>query len=750
MKGRSPPNRAAPTLGLLLALAAGTAPGEALAQAGRPEVVEVRFRGNEAFPSDSLARAIVTRQSECRSAVFQPFCWGGADFAMRRAYLPRQEFLLDPIRLKVWYQQRGYREANIDTETNVRQGGEVSVTFLVEEGQPVRVDSLEFVATGGIAISDLTGDLPLRVGDPLSTIALDATRDTLALRLSNQGYARAEVLRSFRIGRADPYAAVVTFDMAAGPLSRYGHLSVEGIENLSESTVLRTVQFREGDLYRGNQLQEAQARLFGLEIIGSASVVPDYVSGPDSVVPVAVRIQEGDPRRVRAGAGWTTSECLGVEAQWVHRDFLGGGRRLQVRGRISNILAQNFQDLLCPQGGSGPFASLNWLASVDLTQPWIFSTRNSFQASLFGERQSLPDVFVREAVGLSVSLTRNIGARTLFTLSYRPELSRLDAAEILFCTSFLVCTPEDISVLQGANWLAPVGLTYSRNVTNNLINPSRGYRLLADVEYADRWTGSNFTYTRIQGDLARFVRVTSRSVLAGRLRVGWVSAGAFEELIRPDSDVDIVHPQKRFYAGGANSVRGYPQSRLGPRVLTTDVENLLQPADAGGAGCAPEAILGLTCDASPLGDGGFQARPTGGTTVIEGSLEARIPLTATFQGALFTDVGQVWNAAGDLDLSSLRMTPGFGIRYLSPIGPLRFDLAYRFSGGESLAVVTNGVRPFAPATDDPDDRLQVAGGPIPWVATRALAALGPRVLYDDSPASSLRRWQLHISIGQAF
>ncbi len=734
---------------LLLALAAAAAPGEALAQAGRPEVVEVRFRGNEAFPSDSLARAIWTRQTECRSMVFKPFCWAGADFAMDRAFLPRREFLLDPIRLTVWYQQRGYREANIDTETSVRQGGEVAVTFLVEEGQPVHVDSVEFVGTEDTQIPDLTGGLPLRVGDPLSTFAADATRDTLTLRLQNRGYARAEVLRSFRIMRADPYSAVVAFDVEAGPLSRYGDVSVEGEENLSESTVLRTVQFRAGDLYRANQLQDAQVRLFGLEIIRSASVTPDF-SGPDSLIPVAVRIQEGDPRRVRAGAGWTTSECLDAEARWVHRNFLGGGRRLQVRGRVSNILARNFQDLLCPQGGSGPFASLNWLASLDLAQPWIFSTRNSFQTSLFGERQSLPDVFIRKAVGLSLALTRHIGLRTLLTLSYRPELSRLDAAEILFCTSFLVCTPEDISVLQRANWLAPVGLTFTRNVTNYALNPSRGYTLLLDMEYADRWTGSNFAYTRLQGDMARFARMTSGSVLAGRLRLGWVSPGAFEELIRPDSDVDIVHPQKRFYAGGANSVRGYPQSRLGPRVLTTDVENLLRPAAEGGAECAPEAILDLSCDASPLGDGGFQARPTGGTTVIEGSLEARISLSSTFQGALFTDVGQVWNASSDVDLSSVRMTPGFGVRYLSPIGPLRMDLAYRFSGGESLAVVTNGVRRFDGATDDLDDRLQVAGEPIPWVATRALATLGSRVLYGDSPAGSLRRWQLHISIGQAF
>jgi len=276
-----------------------------------------------------------------------------------------------------------------------------------------------------------------------------------------------------------------------------------------------------------------------------------------------------------------------------------------------------------------------------------------------------------------------------------------------------------------------------------------------DVEEGGRVTGSAFSYTRLQGDVARYARLLGGSVLAARVRAGWVTGGSFLGDLEGDAQVDIVHPQKRFYAGGANSVRGYPQSRLGPRVLTTDVERLLQPVSretsaGGGAGCTPQSIVDLSCDASPMDDAGFQARPTGGTTVLEGGLEARVPLSSTFQGALFADVGQVWSSGADVDPGTLRFTPGFGVRYLSPIGPLRLDLAYRFSGGESLTVITNGVRPFDADADADEDRLEVAGQPVPWVRSRSLAALAPKVLYDDSPATSLRRWQIHISIGQAF
>ena len=728
-----------------LSLAFGLAGAPASAQV-RPEVADVTFQGNQAFPSDSLAWAIVTRGTECRSVVFAPFCWAGADFAIRRAYLPRRDFPLDQLRLQIWYQRRGYREASIDTATAVGEDGRVRVNFIVDEGRPVLVDSIAYFGAEEVDAPDLFRDLSLQVGDPLSTLAADATRDTLTRRLANLGYARVEVLRSFFIPRADPYAARVTYDIATGPRTRYGHVSVAGNDNLSESTVLRTVQFRAGDLYRISQLQGAQARLFGLEIIRSAAVVPDFTTGPDSVIPVQVSIVEGEPHRVRAGAGWSTSECLDVDSRWVSRNFMGGGRRLQVRGRVSNILARDFQDILCWDSGTGVFASLNWSLSTDFSQPWIFSTRNAFRASVYAERQSVPDAFIRRAVGLSLALTRAIGPRTPLTLFYKPDLSRLEAAEILFCTSFLICSPEDIAILQGANWLSPVGLNLTRDATNNLLNPSRGYSMLIDLEHAEPWTGSDFAYTRILGEVARFGRVSDGVVLAARIRGGWVQAGAFSELLTGQEGVEIVHPQKRFYAGGANSVRGYAQGRLGPRVLFTPPEDLL---DSAGAGCSPESIQDLSCDASAMQDDKFQPRPTGGNIDFEGNLEARFSLGRTVQGAIFTDVGQVWGDLDPVTLSTVRVTPGVGIRYLSPIGPLRVDLAYRTAGGEYLPVVTRQVRPFDPDSDNKNDP-DCLGADCTYLKTETLAILTPRVLFDDSPPMSLRRWQLHISIGQAF
>ncbi len=723
-------------------------------QLPRPEVTDVRFEGNTRFPSDSLSRAIVTRATECRSLVYKVtlLCLAGAEFALQRAYLPRREFPLDQIRLERWYFIRGYRDAVIDTATARQPDGTTTVTFTVDEGRPVLVDTIEFVGTEDFDAS-LTQGLPIHQGDPDNVLVVDAARDSLTHRLANRGYARAEVLLSSFIPRGS-YEARVTYDVAPGPRSRYGHITIQGNENLSESTVLRTLQFRAGDVYRIDQLQEAQARLYGLEILRSASILPDYDSGQDSIVPVTVQLREGDLHRVRAGTGWSSNECLDAEARWVSRDFVGGGRRLQLRTRVSNVLAQEFQGLFCDPGTrDARFFKPNWLVSADFSQPWIFSTRNSLQASLYTERQSLPDAFVRTAVGLRLALTRNIGPRTPLTLSYRPERSSLDAAEPLVCATFLVCTREDIAELQSAQWLAPVGLTFTRSTTDNLLNPTRGYQLLIDLEHADAFTGSRFSYSRVVSEGSRYARIGGNSILAGRLRLGWVGAGGFEGLLGQQGSADIVHPQKRFYAGGANSVRGFPQSRLGPRVLfVRDVTTLLDSAGTGtGTGaCTPDEVASLACDATRLPTGDFTPRATGGTRVLEGNLEIRVPLGTKVEGAVFTDFGQVWDATQTVSLGDVEVSPGFGVRYMSPIGPLRLDLAYRFRSGEELAVVTDQIRPYQPDVDASDGRLRWNGEIQPWVRSGALAVFGPRVLYGASDAWSLSRLQLHLSIGQAF
>ena len=181
--------------------------------------------------------------------------------------------------------------------------------------------------------------------------------------------------------------------------------------------------------------------------------------------------------------------------------------------------------------------------------------------------------------------------------------------------------------------------------------------------------------------------------------------------MRGGDAVDIVQPEKRFYAGGANSVRGFAQSRLGPRVLQVldPVRLMTVSSTSVTAACTPAQVMDLSCDATPLGDAGFIPRPTGGTRLLEANLDIRFGISSSFEGVVFADVGQVWAVKESAALADLEITPGAGVRYLSPIGPIRVDVAYRFRGGQALSVVTSQIRPFDPSVDNEEAKLSING-----------------------------------------
>ena len=718
---------------------------------GRPEITGIRFVGNRTFPTDTLKRAIVNRATECRTVFLKPLCAAGVDFALNRHYFNLDEFARDAIRVRLFYWQRGFREALVDTASDVPKAGKIELALRVTEGRPVLVDSIAVVGGEDIEDPSLLGSLPLSEGDPLSGIAVEATRDSLESRLHDAGYAYALVLLQTELPIGS-YSASVTFDVDPGPRVRFGQVDIFGNRELSEDVVRRMIGFSEGDPYGTSTILDAQRNLFSLEIVQYALVDTLHTADLDTIIPLRIEISEGDEYRVRAGAGLSTAECLSTEARWTARNFIGGARRLQVRGRLSNVLAESLQDPFCSQAGVGPFGRLNWLVAADFSQPWIFSPRNSLVVELYGERTSLPDVFVRKGVGVNLALVRSLARNTSLSLAYRPQLSRLEAAEVFFCTSFLACAPSDIDVVQGANWLAPVAVGLSTNRTDNLLNPRSGYRASVDLEHASRMTGSNYAYNRALAELSLYRGVGGSGVVASRLKVGWVGPGEFALLRREGSGSKVVHPQKRFFAGGSNSVRGFAQNRLGPKVLTVSAERLLLPDTTTGQQvplCSVAEVVSLACDAGGLADGDFTPQPTGGTRVIEGNFEYRFPLTArAFEGVTFVDFGHVWAEGQEVGLSDIVWTPGLGVRYYSTIGPIRLDFGYRTSGGERLRVVTSQVEPCVSGPGGAEACTEIAPG-VGFARAGELAVLQPSVSFDDD-LSFLQRLQFQFSIGQSF
>jgi outer membrane translocation and assembly module TamA len=303
-----------------------------------------------------------------------------------------------------------------------------------------------------------------------------------------------------------------------------------------------------------------------------------------------------------------------------------------------------------------------------------------------------------------------------------------------------VCQQNTISLLRNRNTLSPVSLDYYLDRTDNQFNPADGYSARADYEHASKYTLSDFRYNRVSGEMTLF-HPFGKSVLAGHVRGGWVRALSSTNMSDANGLDDILHPRKRFYAGGANSVRGYGENQLGPRILTIDPKKLgCTTAEIASGICDPNAPrittrTNGTKDTTQVTSSDFNSLPTGGTSLLEGSIEYRFPFAMkNLQAAVFVDAGYVGSGSSAVTKGKAAVTPGFGVRYLSPVGPIRVDLGFRPSVTDRLTVISEVV--------DPD-------------GTHRLVQLDKQRDYnpveDGSGISKvLNHFALHLSIGQAF
>lgn len=695
---------------------------------GAREVVDLTFVGNRAFSDGQLRTAIEIRQTRCRTFLLEivPICpltdWG---FAHERGFLDERALPADLLRLRVFYRQRGYRDVQVDTAVQ-RLDGRARVQFLVDEGEPTRLDSLSIVGLEGILDPERTRrDLEMPVGEPFNRVRLEGGKQLIRDRLLNRGYVSAVVLEE---GFIDPETrrAHVTLEIFPGPRARIGEIRIEGTEEVAERVVRQFLTFGPGDFYSQERVVESQRALFDLGAVRFASISRIGEPGPaDSVVDIRVQVTEAPARTARLGSGASTTECFLVDGRLTHRNFLGGARRVELSGRLSNILARELDGSFpCSDVGADPvFQELNFRLQGEFRQPYFLSSRNALRGVVFMERETVPDVFVRTSRGGDLSVTRRLRSRMFATLAYRPELTSFEeeSADIFFCISFGFCRPEDIEVLTEARWLAPVSLAWRYDRTDAPFQPTRGYYTSAEVERAESFTGSAFGYVRLGLEGAYFESLADDLVAAVRARVGVLepTEGLVFEL-EADPTEEVVHPRKRFFGGGPQSVRGLGLNLLGPTVLVVDSV----------AHCPGVPVLACASTLAAAAPGLLQERPVGGNAAYEMAVELRQQLGGPWGMVGFLDMGQVLPSIRRLKAPLL--TPGLGVRYRSPVGPLRVDVGYNPTGPRRLPVVA-----------------QLEDGQI--------RALDARVSFDrftfDDPGTLrevFRRLEIHLSIGEAF
>jgi outer membrane protein assembly factor BamA len=761
-------------------------------QSERPEVKSLTLSGVRSVDRDELLQSIATSASHCKSFLLYAFCpLTHSDRLWEKRYLDRTELRRDVLRIRVFYWIRGFRQTTVDTAVAERGDNAVAVTFKIVEGAPtlvraVHIRQLDTVLT----TAQIKRVVQLKPGEPFSLIALDSSVARLRAALQDRGYADARVDTATAVDTT-AHQGDATITVNPRWLVRVGPIDVEGNKQVSERAIRNSLSFKPGDPFRRNELASSQRRLYESGLFQRASItalrvrdttraardsaearedslraVRDTGRAPttdsvarernldrfrgDTIRAIEVNVAEAPPRLTRLSGGFNTFDFVQVEGRFTHNNFFGGARRFTAVATLGNLFARQlngstlglirFEDVTADvTGDADAFLRPTYNASLDFTQPWLWSPRNSGGLGVFAYRRLAPGVFVERGEGANISFTRDVADRVPVSLAYRFELTGVAASDVYFCVNYGVCDLQTIAALRERQRIAPLVLTANLNRANDPLEPRRGYTSQVRVEHASAFTGSSFRYNSIFLDGAAYRPVGSRSVLAAHSRVGWVRALSSTRLATNagvDVSGDILHPRTRLYAGGARSVRGVGENQLGPRVLTVPPSKLavICPGLTGLAivNCN---LAGTDSAGNTLADRDFTPRPLGGRALLEGSVEFRFPVWKNVYGATFLDgallgQGSIESAA----TGAGALTPGVGIRYISPVGPIRIDLGLNPTLAEDLPVVTQ--------VQGPDGKLRIVQLRDSWKYNPTKGASGI--------TGFTRRLTLHLSIGEAY
>ncbi len=433
---------------------------------------------------------------------------------------------------------------------------------------------------------------------PLVVQAEQKLRD----RLGDQGFAFAKVIdRRAEIDR-DAQVLDVTFTVAPGPVVRLGAVHVVGLERVDEQVVRERAAWVTGELYRPELIERTRTALTKLGVFSTLS--SHLADRPDSDGTTAVTITVTERKRHTIGMGvtFTNAEGLGADASWSHRNLFGGGEQLRLGAELNRLNIRT----LTPAGLDQADEKL----TADLRKPGFLAADQDLTLSTAAINEH-PDAYQRQALTAGAHLEWRLPYH--LTLGYGLSGEQSDIRDTAGFT---------MDTLVGA----PLSLAY--DTTDALLDPTTGYRVALE---ATPWlrmgdTGDSFVINRLTQSLYQDLSGEGDWVAAGRLSLGTILT----------SNPTNLPADKRFYAGGGGSVRGYAYQAIGP-------------LDSAG-------------------------HPLGGQSLAEASAEMRIKITETLGVVPFIDGGDVYSALLPQPSQAFRFGTGLGVRYYSAVGPLRLDV----------------------------------------------------------------------------
>jgi outer membrane protein insertion porin family len=613
-------------------------------------VADVSIAGNSAIPLPELqARQHMKRGQPFSSALLDADLTAIEDLYHRRGFgAARARPTIDPV------------------SAPAADPGQMAVDVRIDITESVQtiVESVHVEGNRSVPEQTLLEGLGLQSGLAFFLTQMAIDRDAIQLLYANLGYPSATV--DSRPGlSADGRRADIMFTIREGPRIFVEHVLIVGNTRTSTDTIARELRIKSGDALGLESISESQRRLAALGLFRRARIT-ELSHGDETTRDVLVTVEESPATTIGYGGGLevgqrvrSTEGTSGVASERLEvapraffevgrRNLFGKNRSVNLFTRIS-LRPSDAADQGAVSSGYG-FSEYRILGTF--REPRVIGTSaDAFLTGTIEQQIRTSFNFARRA--FSAEVARRISAHVSASGNYQIQRTELFDEKIIDSEKLLV------DRLFPQVRLSSFSTATVRDTRDDSLNPGEGHLLSANAQIAARRIGSEVGLAKsfFTAQLFRTLPGTSQIVFAGNARLGVASGfprsvtrtdGGGQALLGPDGQpiVDVVRDlpaSERFFAGGDTTVRGYAIDQLG----------------------APDTIDQKN---------GF---PIGGNALVIFNAELRIPVKGGLGLVGFFDTGNVFARTADIDLGQLRSAVGFGVRYRSPVGPIRIDLGFK-------------------------------------------------------------------------
>ena len=579
-------------------------------------VKQVNLIGAEKVSADDLKALMITREGN-----FFGFLTGEGTFR-------EEAFQRDLAIIEAAYYDRGFLNVKVEKPTVALSPDKrlIYITVKITEGEQYRISSIDFSGDLIVPKERLFAVLESRRGDYFSRAKVLKDDQSLADIYQDQGYAYANFNPETTVN-AQERTVSLDFRVEKGKLQTIDRIEITGNTKTRDKVIRRELRIYEGDLFSGSGLRRSKERVTALGFFETVEIT--YKPGRDDThVVVTVEVKEKSTGSFQVGFGFSSVENFIFTAQVTQNNFLGWGQTVSLAAQLS---------------------SLRQLIQLSFYDPYFFDTDWIFSLDLYRTQIDQFD-FTRQALGGSVGLGYHIWDDLIASVGYTREWVEASPggtgtgpnAGVINTNT----TPLFGRFRTGTQITSAVRFTLAWDRRDNRLFPTKGFYQFASTEFAPDWLGGSLNYARYTLFSRFYFPLPLGMVFKTNLTLGYIAN------LDPNRRLPV---SELYYLGGINTIRGYSLSSISPTILVPTCNRPDCPVTAFVVGGNKQFVLNL-------------------------ELEFPIVPKVGVKGVVFVDAGNSFAIDASFFEDKQHSLPlglfwstGFGIRWFSPVGPLRFE-----------------------------------------------------------------------------